>query len=216
MSMTPGSPPVPPLPAIQEEDEANISQSPVMIPGPQAYYCDQPCHSIHCPLSLIGSDNLTRTSELGLLNAPRGFQGYGERFSVIQKESLENMPSQRTLKTMTSSTPQVHRQPSIHNVSHLWHTPVTDVHDIYPSIQNHLQCQSHHLPCPFPMPTSQSPCLIHRRCKQWIIIIVPTHQTKRTTAVVLHWGTIQELLMPEGQEVFLHGTLYLIPMSILP
>ena len=91
---------------------------------------------------------------------------------------------------MTSSTPQVHRQPSIRDVSHLWHTPVADVHDIYPSIQNHLQCQSHHLPCPFPMPTSQSPRLIRRRCEQRIIIVVPAHQTKRTTAIVLRWGTV--------------------------
>ena len=85
-SMTPGSPPLPPLPAVPEEDEANISQSPVMIPGPQPYYYEQPRRSIHRPSSSIGSDDSTRTSELGLLNAPRGFQGYGERLSVIKRQ----------------------------------------------------------------------------------------------------------------------------------
>ena len=126
-SMTPGSPPLPPLPAVPEEDE-NTSQSPIMIPAPQAQYYEQPRHPIQRRSSSIGSDDSTRTSELGLLNAPRGFHGQVDRLSVIPEASLENTPSQRTMKTATSSTPQVH---SI-RVSHLLAYTVDDIHDIFP------------------------------------------------------------------------------------
>lgn len=121
-SMTPGSPDLPPLPAVPEEDEDNITQSPIMIPAPQPHYSEHPRRALHRRASSIGSDDSTRTSELGLLNAPRGFQGHGERLSVIQEatNSLENTPSQRTMRTATASTPQVHRQSSIRDVSYFF------------------------------------------------------------------------------------------------
>lgn len=125
------SPPLPPLPEIAEEDEdEDRSESPIMIPAPQTtipmHQTDtrygrsdaprNPGSSRHRRRSSSpGSEISTQTSDLELLSAPhqymqRGFSG--ERLSVIQEANTEGTPSQRTMKT-ASTTPATQRQPSI-------------------------------------------------------------------------------------------------------